>query len=245
MISSGVPDLDRMLGGGCDRGVSTLLLGPAGSGKSTIAAQFAVAAAARGEKAVIYSFEESPRTLYKRTEALRMDLLRHVQEENVKVQHIDPAEMTPGEFINQVRQDISSEEVSVVVIDSLNGYFNAMPEERFLMLQLHELFAFLGQKGITCFLVMSQHGMLGNMTNPLDVSYLADTVLLFRLYEQEGHLKQALSVVKRRGGAHDRTIHELSFKSGVGVEISKPLSGLRGILTGVPENLMTLRDEPA
>lgn len=235
MVPSGVKSLDEMFGGGLDRGVSTLLMGPAGSGKSTIAVRYAVAAAERGEKAALYSFEESPRTLYARTAALGIDLARYVDAGLVKVQHIDPAELTPGEFIHQVREDVQSGEVTVVVVDSLNGYLNAMPEERFLILQLHELLNFLGQSGVSSILVVAQHGMVqSTMAAPLDVSYLADTVILFRLFEREGRLRQAISVVKRRAGAHDRSIRELHLGGENGIEVGPPLHHLRGILTGVP-----------
>lgn len=235
MISSGSPSLDTLVGGGIDRGVSTLLLGPAGSGKSTLCVRYAVAAAERGEKAVIYSFEESPRTIYKRSSAMGMDLRKHVDEGRIKIQHIDPAELTPGEFVSQVRKDINAGDVSVVVIDSLNGYLNAMPAERFLILQLHELLSYLGQLGISSFLVVAQHGMLGSgMTSPADVSYLADTVLLFRFYENDGRIKRAISVVKRRGGIHDDAIRELRFSTEEGIVVGKVLQHLRGVLTGVP-----------
>jgi circadian clock protein KaiC len=235
VVSSGIKTLDDLIGGGLDRGVSTLLLGPAGSGKSSIAAQFAAAAAQRGGRAAFYSFEESPRTLFKRCEALGIDLKRWVDADRVKIVYIDPAELSPGEFAMQVRRTVEEEEVSVVVIDSLNGYLNAMPEERFLLLQLHELLAFLGQCGVCTLLVVAQHGMLGaNMGTPIDVSYLADTVLLFRLYELQGKLSQAISVVKRRGGAHDRSIRELRMGGKDGISIGEPLEGLRGVMTGVP-----------
>lgn len=235
VISSGVASLDQMTGGGIDHGVSTLLLGPAGSGKSTVAIRYAVAAAERGEKALIYSFEESPRTIFKRSAAMGMDLRGCVEKGSVKIQNIDPAELTPGEFVHQVREDIVEGDVTVVVIDSLNGFLNAMPEERFMILQLHELLSYLGQMGISCFIVVAQHGMLGmSMGTPVDVSYLADTVLLFRFYESEGRLKRALSVVKRRGGQHDDSIRELLFKGSEGIEVGETLQHLRGVLTGVP-----------
>lgn len=236
LIESGIESLDNILGGGIDRGVSTLLLGPSGAGKSSIAVRYAVAAAERGEQAAIYSFEETPRTLYKRAAALGMDLRRLVDEGKIQVRHIDPAELSPGEFVADVRRAIEDDQISVVIIDSLNGYLNAMPEERFLVLQLHELLAYLGQCGVTSLLVVAQHGMLGsNMGTPVDVSYLADTVLLFRIYEYAGKLCQAISVAKRRGGAHDRSIRELRLGGGeAGISLGEPLEGLRAIMTGVP-----------
>jgi circadian clock protein KaiC len=235
LVSSGILDLDELLGGGIDRGVSGLLLGPAGSGKSTVSIRYAIAAAQRGERACIYSFEESPRTIYKRARALGMPLQECVEEGKIVIRHIDPAELSPGEFVHQVREDVESGFVTMVVIDSLNGYLNAMPDERFLTLQLHELLAFLGQKGITSLLVVAQHGTIGpNMPTPVDVSYLADTVILFRMFELSGRLKQAISVVKRRGGAHDRSIRELRFGGENGIAIGPPLEGLQGIMSGIP-----------
>lgn len=235
LVSSGVRSLDDMTGGGIDRGVSTLLLGPAGSGKSTIAIRYAVSAAERGDRALIYSFEETPRTIYKRAGAMGMDLRKHVDSGQIKIQHIDPAELTPGELIHQVRVDIEGGDVAIVVIDSLNGYLNAMPEQSFLVLQLHELLSFLGQMGITSMLVVAQHGMLGtNMGTPLDVSYLADTVILFRFYEIGGSIRRAISVLKRRGGVHDDSIRDLKFMGTEGIEVGGALQHLRGVLTGVP-----------
>jgi circadian clock protein KaiC len=234
LMSSGVPSLDAMIGGGLDRGVSSLFLGPAGSGKSTVMTLFAHAAAQRGEKAALYLFEESPRTLYKRSRALGMDLEGARDRGEIKVQHIDPAELSPGEFVHQVRQDVLSGEVKLIAIDSLNGYVNAMPDEKFVILQLHELLMFLGQSGVTSILIVSQHGMIGsNMLTPFDASYLADTVLLFRYYEYVGKIRRAMSVVKRRAGEHDRSIRELTFGS-EGISVGSTLEQLRGVLSGTP-----------
>lgn len=233
--SSGIGGLDKLMGGGLDRGVSSLFVGPAGVGKSTVAVQFAVAAAERGERSAIYTFEESPRTLFARSTALGQQIEKYVEDGLILLKQIDPAELTPGEFSHLVREDVESRDVKVVVIDSLNGYLNAMPEDRFLVLQLHELLAYLGQKGVATVLVMAQHGMVGStMAAPIDVSYLADTVLLFRFYEHAGHIHQALSVVKRRGGEHERTIRELSVGEREGVAIGPALEQFRGVLTGVP-----------
>lgn len=234
-ISSGIKGLDSLLGGGLDRGVSNLLLGPAGSGKSTLAVQYACAAAARGEHACIYAFEEAPRTLFTRSEALKQPLQEYVNSGLIAIRQVDPAELTPGEFSNLVRASVEEDNARVVVIDSLNGFLNAMPEDRFLLLQLHELLTYLGEKGVTSILVMAQHGMIGPaMATPVDVSYIADTVLLFRYYEYSGTIKQALSVVKRRSGVHERTIRELTLSSDTGIEIGPALDEFRGVLTGVP-----------
>ena len=234
-LSSGVAGLDELLGGGLDKGASVLLLGPAGAGKSTVGVQFAVAAAERGERAAIYSFEESPRTLYQRSEALGQDVETHIKSGRIRFQQIDPTELTPGEFSHLVSTEVEKNGTKVIVIDSLNGYLNAMPEERFLILHLHELLTYLSQKEVTTLLMVAQHGMLGAAPNaPIDVSYLADTVLLFRFFEHAGRIRQALSVVKRRAGAHEKAIRELTLRKGAGVTLGRSLDGFRGILTGVP-----------
>jgi circadian clock protein KaiC len=184
---------------------------------------------------VLYLFEESPRTLYKRSKALGIELRELVDSGQLKVQHIDPAELSAGEFVQQVRDDIASGEVTLVVIDSLNGYLNAMPDDSYLVLQLHELLSFLGQQGVTSILVVAQHGMLGSaMATPFDISYLADTVLLFRFFENRGRIRRAVSVIKRRGGEHDQSIRELQFSSTHGVYVGDTLEHLHGVLTGLP-----------
>jgi circadian clock protein KaiC len=234
-ISSHLPELDALLGGGLDRGVSCLFMGPAGAGKSTMSIQFAVAAAERGQHATVYCFEEAPRTLYARSAELKQTLRKFVDEGLITVRQVDPAELSSGEFSHIVRKDVEMNDSRVIIIDSLNGYMNAMPEERMLVLQLHELLTFLGQKGVTTILVLAQHGMLGSgMQVPIDVSYLADTVLVFRFYEHLGEIKLALSVAKRRGGHHERTIRELKFSSENGIQVGAPLAHLRGVLSGVP-----------
>lgn len=233
-VPSGVKPLDEFLGGGLDRGTSTLILGPAGSGKSSVAIQYAVAAAARGECAALFAFDESLGTLVARTAALGIDLQAQIDAGRVTVQQVDPAEMSPGEFVHAVRRHVEERKCKVVVIDSLNGYLNAMPEERFLTIQLHELLTFLGHKGVTTILVVAQHGLLGNsMQSPVDVSYLADSVILTRYFELKGRVKKAISVVKKRSGAHEETIRELRVGKG-GIQVGEPLEHLRGVLTGVP-----------
>jgi circadian clock protein KaiC len=234
-IKSGVTALDALLGGGPDRGTSTLLMGPAGSGKSTIAVQYAVAAAARGDHAVIFAFDESPPTLEARTAALGIKLNEGSKPGQVKVQSVDPAELSPGEFAWMVREAVENDHARVVVIDSLNGYMNAMPEERFLTAQLHELLSYLGRQGVTTLMVVAQHGMLGTyMQSPIDTSYLADSVVLLRYFEYAGKVKKAISVVKKRSGAHEESIRELRLDK-KGIHLSEPLTQFRGILTGVPE----------
>jgi circadian clock protein KaiC len=233
-IKSGVSALDELLGGGPDRGTSTLLMGPAGCGKSTIAVQYAVAAAERGEHSVIFAFDESIHTLEARTEALGIKFKQGAQAGQVSVRPVDPAELSPGEFAYLVREAVETDKASVVVIDSLNGYMNAMPEERFLTAQLHELLSYLGRRGVTTLMVVAQHGMVGtNMQSPIDTSYLADSVVLLRYFEYAGRVNKAISVVKKRSGAHEQSIRELYFNE-TGIHLSEPLTQFRGLLTGVP-----------
>lgn len=236
-IESGVTALDALLGGGPDRGTSTLLMGPAGTGKTTVAAQFVAAAAQRGEHAAIFTFDESAATLEARTAALGIELTEGRQGGQVRVQQVDPAELSPGEFAHMVCQSVERDQARVVVIDSLNGYLHAMPDEHFLTAQLHELLSYLGRQGVTTLMVVAQQGVLGmNMGSPVDTSYLADSVILFRYFEHAGKVKKAISVMKKRSGAHEESIRELRFGPG-GIHLSEPLTQLRGILTGVPQEL--------
>lgn len=233
-IESGVTALDALLGGGPDRGTSTLLMGPAGSGKSTIAVQYAVAAAARGDHAVIFAFDESIATLEARTKALGVELALGRGMGQVRVDQIDPAEVSPGEFAYLVREAVEKDNARVVVIDSLNGYMHAMPHEQFLTAQLHELLTYLGRQGVTTLMVVAQHGLIGSHMNaPVDTSYLADSVVLLRFFEYAGKVKKAISVVKKRSGAHEESIRELRFDAR-GIHLSEPLTNYRGIMTGVP-----------
>lgn len=238
-IASGVAALDSLLGGGPDRGTSTLLIGPAGSGKSTIAVQYAVAAAARGDHAVIFAFDESKATLRSRTAGLGIDLHEGEHPGQIRLQQIDPAELAPGEFAALVRDAVEVSQARVIVIDSLNGYQHAMPEEKHLTAQLHEILSYLGQQGVTTIMVVAQHGMLGTrLDTSLDTSYLADSVVLLRYFEFAGQVKKAISVVKKRSGPHEETIRELRF-SDRGIQLSEPLSEFRGVLSG---NAIRVRD---
>jgi circadian clock protein KaiC len=232
-VSAGIPALDTMLGGGLDRGTSTLLLGPAGAGKSTLATQWVAAAASRGEQVAIYAFDESLPTMMARSKSVGINLAPHVESGRVVVRQIDPAEIPPGHFIDDVRRAVEDGGTRLIVIDSINGYMNAMPDESFLVLQMHELLTFLGQHGVVTILVMAQHGLVGSVISPTDVSYLADTVLLLRHFEANGELKKAISVLKKRTGQHEHTIRELKLSS-AGIAAGEPLSKFRGILTGVP-----------
>lgn len=236
-IGSGVTTLDTLLGGGPDRGTSTLLMGPAGTGKSTVAVQYAVAAASRGDHAAIFAFDESTATLEARTAALGIRLSAGAEQGQVRIQQVDPAELSPGEFTHLVRESVERDGARVIVIDSLNGYLNAMPGEHFLTAQLHELLTYLGRRGVTTLMVVAQHGVVGaHMISPVDTSYLADSVILFRYFEHAGKVKKAISVMKKRSGAHEESIREMRF-DGAGIHLSEPLSRFRGILTGIPQEL--------
>ena len=233
-VSTGIQALDNLLGGGLDRGTSTLIMGPAGSGKSTLASHFAFAAAKRGERAALFIFDELKETLLSRSEGTGASLAKYVEEGKVTIQQIDPAELSPGEFVHAVRQSVDEMGARIVIIDSLNGYLNAMPEERFLTIQMHELLTYLNQQGVVTVMVMAQHGFIGaNMSSPVDVSYLADGVMLLRYFEANGAIRRALSVVKKRSGAHESTIRELRLTSG-GIHVGEPLRNFQGVLTGVP-----------
>ena len=234
VVPSGVAALDELLGGGTERGTATLLVGPAGSGKSTIAAQYAVAATRRGGHAAIFTFEEGRTLLLDRLKGLGMAIDEGVGPGKLRVRQIDAAEVLPSQFANIVRDAVEKDGAAVIVIDSLNGYLNAMPEERALTVQLHELLTYLNNHGVATFLVAAQSGMLGGgMRNPVDASYLADAVMLFRMYEHAGAVCKAVSVVKKRSGPHEDTIRQLWFNER-GVHLGPPLTHLRGVLAGVP-----------
>jgi circadian clock protein KaiC len=248
-LPSGNARLDELLCGGLPFGTSTLLLGPAGTGKSTITTQFAVSAASRGERAVIFIFDENIGTFRSRSRKLNIPVDKYLENEMLTVKQIDPAELSSGEFAAVVRRAVVGTEgkndgAKVVVVDSLNGYLNAMPEEKFLTAQLHELLCYLGQQGVATLLTVTQAGMVGsNMHSPVDTTYLADNVILFRYFESRGQVRRAISVVKKRSGKHETTIRELEVDKD-GIKIGEPLTEFQGVLTGVPtyvgkgENLM-------
>ncbi len=233
-VLSGIASLDAMFGGGIRRGSSTLILGPTGVGKSTLALQYAVNAARHDDRAIVYAFDEVRRTSIERAEALGMNVQRELERGTLSIEQVDPAELSPGEFIAQIRSDVEDRDTRIVVIDSLNGFLNAMPGERDLILHLHELIAYLNQKGVLTLLVLTQHGLVGSMHADLDVSYLSDTVVLLRYFEMKGELRQVISVLKQRTGHHERALRELRFTAD-GISISDPLSSFRGVLTGVPD----------
>jgi circadian clock protein KaiC len=231
--SSGNAELDALLGGGLERGTNALLIGAAGVGKSSIVLSYAIAAAERGEKAVFFAFDEGRGTLEARARTLGLPLDRAMSSGRLRIQQIDPAEMSPGEFASIVRHSVEVDQVRVVVIDSLNGYLNAMPDGRFLILQMHELLSYLGQQGTLTLLVLAQHGLVGPMDTPLDISYLSDAVIMLRYFEHAGTVRRALSVVKKRSGDHEHTIREFSLTRN-GLAVGPPLAGFQGIFTGTP-----------
>ena len=233
-VSSGVPALDALLGGGPDRGSSLLFMGPAGCGKSAIAAQYSVAAAGRGERVAAFAFDEGVSMYLARARSLGMGVEEHLRSGRLTVQQVDPAELSPGEFAQAVREAVEIEGARLLVIDSLNGYLHAMPEEQLLALQLHELLAYLGQRGILTLLTVAQHGLVGaDSSAPVDLSYIADAVLLFRYFESRGHVRKAISVVKKRAGAHEQTIRELVLGA-AGVQVGPALTNFQGVLSGQP-----------
>jgi circadian clock protein KaiC len=232
-VLSGLPELDDLLRGGLDSGTSSLLIGPAGCGKSTIALRYAYTSAQRGEKAVIFTFDESSSTMIERAKHLGMDPTDMIASKKLELHQVDPAELSPGEFVSRIRCMVDEEGLRLVVIDSMNGFLNAMPHEQFLAMQLHELLAYLGQQGIATLLTLAQHGFIGTTTSPIDISYLSDTVLLFRYFERAGAIRQAISVLKKRSGSHERTIRELIFAPGA-IRVGPPLDEFEGVLTGTP-----------
>lgn len=232
-LPSGVDGLDSLLGGGIERGSSCLILGPAGTGKSLLALNFALQAIDRGEKAALFVFDEEVGLLVDRTRALGLDLEPLIANGSLLVQQTDAAELSPGEFTFRVRNCVESQGIRTVVIDSLNGYQAAMPEEHFLLLHMHELLQFLNRRGVITFLTVAQHGLVGDMKAPIDVTYLADTVLLLRYFEAVGEVRRAVSVIKKRAGAHEKTIRE--YEIGVdGLSVGPPLTEFHGVLRGVP-----------
>ncbi len=232
-VPSGLKELDELFGGGIDTGTSTLFIGPAGCGKSTLALRYAVSAAQRGDKAMIFTFDEAFATLVDRARGLGMDPTSCITQGTLEIQQIDPAELSPGEFVDRVRHLVEDQQLRVLVVDSMNGFLNAMPHEQFLAMQLHELLAYLGQQGVATILTLAQHGFIGNMQTPVDVSYLADSVLVFRYFEFGGEVRQALSVLKKRSGRHERAIRELRFSKN-SLTVGEPLTDFKGVLTGVP-----------
>jgi circadian clock protein KaiC len=233
-VASGVAEFDALLGGGPSRGSSLLLLGPAGVGKSSVASQYAVAAVERGERVATFLFDESIRAFLSRAQSLGIDLRGPAENGRLMLRQVDPAELSPGEFAHLARRAVEQEDAGVVIIDSLNGYLSAMPEERFLTTHLHELLMYLGYKHALTIFTLGQHGLVGeHLLPPVDVSYLADTVVLLRFFEAQGAVRRAVSVMKKRNGTHDAFIREMQI-SGRGIHVGQPLEAFHGVLSGRP-----------
>ncbi len=232
-IPSGIGELDAILGGGLSRGTSTLVVGPSGAGKSTLALGYLWAALERDEPALMISFDETVGILLQRAKGVGFDLAPHVEAGRLRIQQIDPADISPGEFAGRVRDAVEEGGAKLVLIDSLTGYLNAMPEQPFNVLQMHELLTYLNQQGVVTILILAQHGMVGHMISPIDLTYLSDAVVLLRFFEAGGRIRRALSVVKRRTGSHEDTIREFRIDS-QGLRVGPPLEQFRGVLTGVP-----------
>jgi circadian clock protein KaiC len=232
-LTSNIPALDDLLGGGVDRGSSTLVLGPAGAGKSVLTLHFARAAIERGEKAALFIFDEELGLLFTRAQAMGIDLEKMRASGDLLIEQVDAAELSPGEFAHMVRDKVDGAKVKTVVIDSLNGYQASMPEEHSLLLHVHELLQYLNRQGATTFVTVAQHGLVGDMKSPVDITYLADSVILLRYFEAEGRVRRAMSVIKKRSGHHEDTIREYRIGKN-GLHIGKPLSGFQGVLRGVP-----------
>jgi circadian clock protein KaiC len=235
-VSSGIPALDTLLGGGPNAGSSTLVLGPAGAGKSLLTLHYIQQAIERGERAALLVFDEELGLLFARAKVLGIDLQAMRDSERLFVQQMDAAELTPGEFAHEVRTMVDKHHIRTVVIDSLNGYQASMPEEQFLILHLHELLQYLNRQGATTFLTVAQHGLIGDMRQSIDITYLADTVILIRYFEARGSIRRAISVMKKRGGHHESTIREFRI-SASGIAVGEPLKAFQGILRGVPTYL--------
>ena len=231
--SSGIAELDRLLGGGIEAGSSTLILGPSGTGKSMVALMFACAAVVRGERAALFIFDEELGLLFGRLKGVGIDLEAMEREGNLLIEQVDAAELSPGEFAHSVRERVEEKKIKTVIIDSLNGYQAAMPEENSLILHMHELLQYLNRRGVATFMTVAQHGLVGDMRAPVDVTYLADTVILLRYFEAIGAVRRAISVIKKRTGAHEGTIREYRIGHG-GLTIGAPLVSFQGVLRGVP-----------
>ena len=232
-VPSGLPELDALLGGGLDRGTTALILGTAGTGKSTLALQYASQMASQGEPGVIFAFDETREVMLTRAAGLGLDLKRHIESGSTVIQQVDPAELSPGEFAARIRQKVDNG-CRLVVIDSINGYLNAMPGERYLNNQLHELTSYLNQKGALTILILAQHGLVAAAESPADLSYLSDAVIYLRYFEAAGSVKQSVAVIKKRTGHHEKTIREFRLEPGRGIRVGEPLTEFHGVLTGAP-----------
>ena len=233
IVSSELPELDALLGGGLDRGTSTLLIGPSGVGKSSLALQYVMAATRRGERATIFAFDEAYPIARQRAMGLGMDIDEAIKRKALQWERMNPVTLSPGEVAFKVREHVAAG-AKLVVFDSLNSYLNSMPEERFLALQMHELLSYLDNQGIVTILIMAQHGLVGNVETPLDLSFLSDAIVLLRFFEANGAVRKAISVLKKRGSTHEQSIREYQLVHGKGIHVGAPILEFRGVLTGVP-----------
>ncbi|MEF2551674.1 ATPase domain-containing protein [Aurantimonas sp. A2-1-M11] len=241
--TSDITELDALLGGGIEQGSSALILGPAGTGKSTFAFQFVAAAVARGERASIFVFDEELGLLFERTKGLGFDFEHMRNAGLLHIEQVDAAELSPGEFAHRVRTRVDQAQAKTVVIDSLTGYQASMPDEKALVLHVHELLQYLNRQGATTFLTLAQHGLVGDMKSPVDVTYIADTVILLRYFEALGTVRRAVSVIKKRSGRHEDTIREYHIGKG-GLNLGEPIKNFQGVLRGVPVFVEDLRPVP-
>lgn len=232
-VRSGIKPLDDLFGGGLDRGTTTLILGPAGTGKSTLALQYARQMAAKGQRSMLFAFDETRGIMLARAKALGLDLEPYIKRGLIVAQQVDPAEISPGEFASRIRKKVA-DGCKLIVIDSLNGYLNAMPGEKYLNNQLHELNSYLNQQGVVTILILAQHGLVGASEAPVDLSYLSDMVIVLRFFEAAGEVKQSIAVIKKRSGRHEKTIREFKLEQGKGIRIGEPLKEFHGVLTGAP-----------
>jgi circadian clock protein KaiC len=232
-VSSGIKQLDSLCGGGLDRGTTTLIRGPAGTGKSTLVLQYAVQMAKKGERSMIFAFDETRSVMLSRAKALGFNLENAIERGRIAVQQVDPAEVSPGEFAVRILRGIEAG-CKLVAIDSLNGYLNAMPGEKYLINQLHELSSYLNQRGVITLLVLAQHGLVAAAQTPVDLSYLSDTVVSLRYFEAFGEVKQAIGMFKKRSGHHESTLREFKLMPGKGIAVGEPLREFQGVLTGLP-----------
>jgi circadian clock protein KaiC len=233
-LSTDIAELDKLIGGGIESGSSTLIIGPAGIGKSFLAFHFIAAAVRRGEHAALFAFDEELGLLFARSKAMGIDLESMHENGDLVLAQVDAAEISPGEFAHRVREAVERDNIRTVVIDSLNGYRNAMPHEQYLILHIHELLQYLNRVGASTFLTVAQHGMVGDMVSPVDVTYLADTVILLRYFEAFGQVRRAISMLKKRTGPHENTIREFAITSN-GLTVGPVLEQFQGVLRGVPQ----------
>ena len=242
-ITSEIPVLDRMLGGGLARGTAVLILGPTGAGKSSLALQYASVAARREEHVAYFAFDESRETLIERAKGLSMGAADAIADGTIYWERINPSRISPGEFIWKVRRQVEDEGAAVVVIDSLNSYLETMHEEKALMLQMHELLSYLSNQGVLSILIVGQSGLLNDVGDPLDIAFISDTVILMRYFEAEGQVRKAISIVKKRPGRHETSIREFSL-TGAGVAVGQPLQDLQGVLSGMPRAAVEQPEPP-